>query len=294
MATGAAQAIIDRQQWLEDLADAAQPLIKELFNSGGEVGRAAKDFLNGVWLGHPLHPVITDVPIGAWTVSELFDLLSATRGGDEMLDSAADLTLGTGVVAALGAAVTGITDWSDADGTQRRVGAAHAVLNVAGLTLTLGSLALRVSNGPRGLARTLSAGGYVISALAAYVAGDLVYGLGMAVNRDAWVEAPTKFVDAVAVGDLHQGEMVKADVRNNPVVLVQHDDGIHAFGGRCSHFGCPLWREGELDGHTVTCKCHGSQFDITNGKVLHGPATSPLPSYEVKEVEGKVQVRLKQ
>ena len=293
MSNGPVQAIIDKQPWLDDLANTVQPVVQNLFKSSGPAGRTVKDFLHGVWLGHPLHPVITDVPIGAWTASQLFDLLSASKGDDKVLDAAADLTLGTGIVAAVGAAVTGITDWSESDDPQRRVGTAHALLNVVGLSLSLASLALRMNGGSRGIARSLSACGYVTSSLAAYVAGELVYGLGMGVSRDAWVGGPSKFTDAAAVGDLPDGKMVKVDIGKNPVVLVQHDDGIHAFGGRCSHFGCPLWQEGKLEGHNLTCECHGSAFDITDGSVIHGPATLPIPSYEVRKVKDRVEVRLK-
>src|SRR5438445_7082724 len=86
MATGIVQAIVDRQKWLDDLSDAIQPLVSDLFSSGGETGHVVKDLLNGVWLGHPLHPVITDVPVGAWTLTELLDLISAARGDDPGLD----------------------------------------------------------------------------------------------------------------------------------------------------------------------------------------------------------------
>ncbi len=292
MATGATQAFIDKQKWLDDLSDIIQPLVKNVFSSGGEAGKIAKDFLNGVWLGHPLHPVITDVPVGAWTITQLFDLVSIARGDDKGLDAASDLALGAGVVAAVGAAITGLTDWSDGNGSIRRMGMAHALINTGGLALNMTSLALRMGGKNRGVARSLSASGYLLNALAAYVGGDLVYSLGQAVNRDAWVEGPDKFTDVAAEEDLRQGEMVKADLDGRPIVLLQHDDGIHAFDGTCPHFGCGLW-EGKLEGHVVTCQCHGSQFDVTDGSLIHGPATSPVPSYEARKRTGRVQVRLK-
>lgn len=292
MATGTTQALVDKQKWLDDVSDAVQPAVRNLFNSGGEAGKIAKDFLNGVWLGHPLHPVITDVPVGAWTITQLFDLMSIARGEDKNLDAASDLALGAGIVAAVGAAVTGLTDWSDTYGPQRRMGTAHALINVGGLALNLASFGLRVSGKSRGVARTLSAGGYLLNSLAAYVGGHLVYRLGQAVDRDAWVDGPDKFTDVAAVEDLRAGEMVKADLDGRPIVLLQHDDGIHAFEGTCPHMGCGLW-EGKLEGHVVTCQCHGSQFDVTDGTLIHGPATAPVPSYDVRSRTGRVQVRLK-
>ena len=294
MSTGITQSIIDQQKWLDDVSDAIQPLIVDLYKNTGEAGHVAKDLLNGVWLGHPLHPVVTDVPIGAWTMSQVFDVLSMARGGDHSLDSASDITLGMGIVAALGAAVTGLNDWSDIDtGSRRRIGIAHGLLNVAGLTLNLGSLAIRLGGGNRGFARMLSTGGYLITALAAFVAGELIFNLGTSINRNAFVEGPRKFADIAAVDEIQEGKMQKFTAGGNPVVVVKHDDGIHAFGGTCSHLGCNLWK-GNLEGHILTCQCHGSQFDITDGHLVHGPATAPIPSYEVQTQDGRLQVRLKQ
>jgi nitrite reductase/ring-hydroxylating ferredoxin subunit/uncharacterized membrane protein len=293
MATGIVQAIVDRQKWLDDLSDAVQPLVSSAFSSGGEAGHVVKDLLNGVWLGHPLHPVITDVPVGAWTLTELLDLISAARGDDPGLDAASDISLAAGIVAALGAAVTGITDWSDVGGSQRRMGLAHGLINVVGLTLNLGSLALRSTGNPRnrGASRVLSAAGYLVSATAAYVGGELVYGLGQAVNRDAWVDGPEKYTDVASVDELPDGEMVKVELDGRPIVLLKHEDGTHAFEGTCPHFGCGLW-DGKLEGHILTCPCHGSQFDVTDGTLVHGPATAPVPSYEVRVRKGRVEVRL--
>ena len=295
MTTGVVQAILDKQEWLDGLSDAIQPLVTNLFSSGGEGGRVVKDLLNGVWLGHPLHPLLTDVPVGAWTMTELLDFASALQGDHPGLDAAADITLAAGIAAALAAAVTGITDWSDIDmkGSARRMGLAHGLINVVGLTFNLGSLALRAGgNGRnRGAARALSAAGYMVSAAAAFIGGELVFNLGQAVNRTAWVSGPKKFADIASADQLSEGKMVKADYKGRPIVLLKHDDGIHAFEGTCPHMGCGLW-SGTLDGHIVTCPCHGSQFDVTDGRLVHGPATAPVPTYEVREREGRVEVRL--
>src|SRR5213596_2180425 len=125
------------QEWLDPAGDALRSAINNAFE--GDTGRTLKDVLNGVWLGHPLHPVITDVPIGAWTTAQVLDVISAQRGDDAGLDEAADLALGLGVVAAVGAAATGLTDWSEVGGVQRRLGLVHGLINVAGLGLNLAS-----------------------------------------------------------------------------------------------------------------------------------------------------------
>ena len=296
MAKGVTEQIIESQAWLDDVAEVVQPPINAAFEAGGEAGRVAKDFLHGVWLGHPLHPVLTDIPIGAWTMAQVFDVASIAQGGDKSLDQAADIALGVGIVAAVGAATTGIADWSEARqaGTLRRMGLAHGLLNAAGLTLNIVSLLMRQKNsgGQRRVARAFSAAGYLTSATAAYVAGELVYNHGMAVSRNAFVEEQEHFRDVADVRELDDGKMRSYDVGDTRVALVKHEDGIHAFGAVCSHMGCDL-AEGDLDGHTVTCNCHGSQFDIRDGSLIHGPATDPVPGFDVKTQIGRVLVRVR-
>ncbi len=289
MAKGPLERLLDRQTWLDGLADRIQPITEKLYP--GEVGRVVKDALNGVWLGHSLHSAISDVPIGAGATAAMLDLVSAQRGGDDGLDRAADLAVGMGMIGTVGAAATGVTDWSQIHGPARRMGLAHALINVAGLALNVASLVLRLRGGSRGMARALSAGGFLINTTAAYVGGELVYRLGQAVNRDAWVKGPEQFTDVAAAADLIPGKMKMVEVANTAVVLLKDSDGMHAFGGICPHVGGPLW-EGELDDHCVTCPWHGSQFDVRDGKLLHGPSTHPVPCFEVREREGRIQVRL--
>src|SRR3989442_255596 len=65
---------IDRQRWLEPVADFLQKVVAGSYKLLGSPGRSLKTFMHGTWLGHPLHPVLTDIPIGAWTIAILFDL----------------------------------------------------------------------------------------------------------------------------------------------------------------------------------------------------------------------------
>src|SRR5207245_4226226 len=93
-------------------------------------GSAAKDVLSGTWLGHPLHPVLTDVVIGSWSSAFLLDLLGGKKGRN-----AADRLLGLGIVAALPTAAAGLSDWADVQGGTQRVGIVHAVGNTAAVLL---------------------------------------------------------------------------------------------------------------------------------------------------------------
>src|SRR3954470_18973105 len=111
---------IDQQDWLQPGVDRASELIKEAFQAGGEQGQQIKNALHGLWLGHPLHPAITDVPVGSWTVAAAMDLLEIR--GDSNYKSGADFAILFGLLASVPAAISGATDWSDTQGKAQRVG----------------------------------------------------------------------------------------------------------------------------------------------------------------------------
>src|SRR3954467_14848601 len=111
--------VVGTQEWLDAPSEAIGNAIGQAFQ--GEAGRTVKDALNGVWLGHPLHPVLTDVPIGAWMMAQVFDVLDGAGGGPRF-EAAARVCITTGLIGAAGAAVTGLTDWSDTGGKSRRIG----------------------------------------------------------------------------------------------------------------------------------------------------------------------------
>src|ERR1700686_944641 len=130
---------IDRQRWLEPVADFIQKIVAGSYKILGNPGHALKTFMNGTWLGHPLHPVLTDIPLGAWTVALTLDALEGLSRRKEC-GAAADLAIGVGLVGAVGSAITGITDWSETDDPARKVGLLHGLLNVAATTLYATSL----------------------------------------------------------------------------------------------------------------------------------------------------------
>jgi len=84
--------------------------------------------------------------------------------------------------------------------------------------------------------------------------------------------------------NLAEGEMRVFDIAGTKVSVASTDGRLFAFDNTCTHRGCSLG-EGELEGTTVTCPCHGSQFDVTTGAVLRGPAERPVRSRSV-QVEG--------
>ena len=113
--------------------------------------RALQDFLRGTWLGHPLHPVLVHVPVGAWVSAGLLDLIPPMR-------PAATVLIGAGVAGAVPAALSGAADWTEQGVGVRRLGALHAAANTAAVGLYVGSLAARAS-GRGGLGRALSYAG---------------------------------------------------------------------------------------------------------------------------------------
>ena len=177
MSKNLAIAILEQQRWLETLGESLQPLVLETLE---QLGDGMKDLLHGKWLGHPLHPVLTDVPVGAWTAAMAMDAVELISGKDD-LGGAADLAVGVGLAGALGAAVTGATDWSETDGRARTIGVAHALLNVAATGLYATSLVMR-RTGARRAGIGVSLLGYAIASASAYLGGHLVFGESVGVE----------------------------------------------------------------------------------------------------------------
>jgi nitrite reductase/ring-hydroxylating ferredoxin subunit/uncharacterized membrane protein len=279
--------VLDRfalsQRWAGELAERIQPLIRRAVRPP-----AVRNALDGVWLGTPLHPVLTDVPIGSWTAALVLDGASAVSG-DEALGGAADRVLALGTLAALPATATGLNDLRDLSGESRQVAMVHALLNAVGLSLTSASLAYRRA-GRRGVARGLSASGYLVSSSAAHLGGMLSFGLGIRVNRTVGQTAPESFVPTIGTSELEGEELRKVDVAGVPVLLARAQSGeVCALAHTCTHLGGPL-ADGSRDGDTVTCPWHGSRFDLRTGRVVEGPAVFAQPRLETRERDGKIEV----
>jgi nitrite reductase/ring-hydroxylating ferredoxin subunit/uncharacterized membrane protein len=288
MASEALLNVIDRQDFLEQASEAIQPAVTKAFEAAGPAGQEVKNFLHGTWLGHPLHPALTDVPIGAWTAALALDAVEAMSGRKE-LAAGADAAIAVGLVGALGSAVTGLTDWSATYGRARKVGMLHGLLNAGATVLYTTSLVMRRrKNRSAGLGLAML--GYAASSAAAYLGGHLVYGEQVGVDHTAAQEMPKEFVAVLDEGELGEGEMKKVEAEGVPVLLVRLGGEIHAIAHTCSHMGGPL-SEGKLEGDVVQCPWHGSRFNVTDGSVVDGPATFPQPCFETRVRDGKIEVR---
>lgn len=243
--------------------------------------RPLKDFLNGVWLGHPLHPAITDVPIGAFFVALVLDF-SGQR-------AAATLAIGVGIVFMALAALAGYADYIDLENKPRRFGTIHSSLMLVALVFYVVSFLMRLGGTPSAAEVWLSVVGFVIIVTGAYVGGELVYNLGTQVDRHAWRGGGTKWT-AIDATDIPADKPVKAKAGSQTLVVVRRGTALNALHDVCAHQGCSL-SEGKIVGETIECGCHGSRFRLADGLVVRGPAVFDQPHYEVREAEGKLEVR---
>jgi len=285
----ALRSFIDQQDWLDPVGQSLEKYIRSLY-SGTPNGKQIQNLLNGVWLGHPLHPMLTDVPVGAWTAGLVLDGVAGMSDAPG-LDTAADVVLATGLAAAVPAAASGFTDWMDTYGFESRLGLMHGLVMSSTIILYAGSLVARLA-GARATGVALSNTGYALLAAGAYLGGDEVFDIGYPVNHTAFQHGPTEFVAVLDESDLVEGQPARAEANGSPVVVVKQAGEIFALDDVCVHAGCSL-AGGTVEERSIICPCHGSQYDLRDGAVTNGPATMPEPAYEVRVTAGKVEVRLK-
>lgn len=239
-------AITSQAELLDTWAKPVQGWIASAVRFGGTAGQASKNFLNGVWLEHPLHPALTDVPIGAWFVSLIFDMLG--------FEESADASLRIGVLTAIPTALAGAADWADASEQPRRVGLVHALLNIGALGLYLGSMRAR-SMGNRGFGAGLSASGFTLASLAAWLGGELVYRQGTNVNRTAWTPMVLEFMGAADYDSLEDGKLASASIavdgQELRLLLLKRGDEVLALGARV-HTGAVRCRRESSSTTTVS------------------------------------------
>ncbi len=286
MAQAFLEDVIDQQQWLEPTGDALQQAIGKVAGREG-MPRAIKNALHGVWLGHPLHAALTDVPVGSWTASLVLDLLSL--GGNRALRKGADATLSIGILGALASGLAGLADWQETYGRERRIGLLHGLLNATGLALYTMSLVQRRRK-RRGAGILCSALGYGVTFASTYLGGQMVYQQGVGVNHAAWLELPEEFTPVLDEAKLPPDTPVRAMAGETPVLLVRRGGMIYALAAVCTHAGGPL-NEGRLEDGTIVCPWHGSHFSLEDGHVEAGPATIAEPAFEVRVRNGKIEVR---
>lgn len=236
-----------------------------------------RDFFQGVWMGEPLHPMLTDVTIGAWTSAFLLDIVGGRRSR-----RAARRLVGLGVLAAVPTAVAGASDWLDLGPEEQRVGMVHAGSNLVATGIYSWSYLARV-RGRHGRGVAIGFFGAAIATVGGSLGGYLVYRRAAGVNHSIADEGPTEWTRTAF--DPSPSGLTLVTVDDARVVVAEEPGGRkRAMGDRCSHQGGPL-HEGRVDGDCIRCPWHDSAFRLVDGSVVAGPATSPQPTYEVHHSE---------
>jgi nitrite reductase/ring-hydroxylating ferredoxin subunit len=249
-----------------------------------------RDALHGVWLGHPLHPVLTDVPIGAWGAAAVLDAVPGTGIGASTLIAA-------GCAASLPTAVTGLADWSELHGPHQRVGVIHAAANVVALGFYTASLGARM-RGRKGRGKVLAYAGLAAMSVGGYLGGHLAFGQAAGANHGADIPDlfPGGWHDIGRLDELPEGAPAKRTIEGVDLLVLRRGQHVDVLSNKCSHLSGPL-SDGEFTvegGHgCIVCPWHGSTFRLSDGAVQHGPATSPQHRFDTRvTATGRLEVSL--
>lgn len=273
--------LVERIEHMTALDRFATPLAAAVSD---ELGRSGlKDVFSGSWFGHPLHPLLTDLPIGSWTSAMLLDFAGGRRA-----QPAADLLVAVGVATAIPTAVTGLSDWSDLGDADRRIGLVHATANSVAVTCYVASLVAR-RRGHRGAGIVLGVAGASAATAGGFLGGHLVFRRGAGVDHTTFDDGPDEWV-AVDTTAPAEGEMVTAIAGGVEVMVTRRLATLCGLANRCSHQGGPL-HEGDLVDDRVRCPWHASEFVLADGSVARGPASAPQPVYDAHDDDGTLQVR---
>jgi nitrite reductase/ring-hydroxylating ferredoxin subunit/uncharacterized membrane protein len=283
---------VRRQSWTEPVSDAIQKCVGGFYGALGPPGRFLKNLAHGTLiLRHPLHPALTDVPLGAWTVGVIADYVA--HFNSRIPESAGDVALAVGLAVSVLVLITGYTDFHATFGLERRFAVLHGLIMTTVVAVDAASLALRWWSGENlhPLAIGLSTGAWGLLIAGAWFGGHVVFGTGTMVNRAAFLDGPEDWAEAGSPDDVPANGMHLVEAGGMQVVLARQDGRICALADVCSHAGGPL-HEGTLVKGVVTCPWHFSQYRFRDGHVVGGPATFDQVQLDVREVDGKLQVKL--
>ncbi len=246
-----------------------------------------KDAVSGTWLGHAVHPMLTDVVIGSFVSASALDVLAPDGDG-----RASERLIALGLAAYLPTAAAGVNDWADTeivDDAIRRAGLVHANSNLVAAWLYWASLSCR-RRGKRGKGAALGALGATVLMAGGYLGGHLSLSKGVGPAQTVFDPGPSDWTPAADASLLSEGQPTRVVVDETPVLLLRSGERVYAIHDRCSHRGCSL-SDGDLQGEEIVCACHGSRFSLRDGSLRAGPATEAQPAFQVREQEGRLEVR---
>ncbi|MFN2483358.1 MAG: Rieske 2Fe-2S domain-containing protein [Candidatus Limnocylindria bacterium] len=280
-----------RAAGMRGLGDGTAKVVNGFYGALGGFGRFLQDFLNGTWLGHTLHSVLVDVPMGAFSALVVLDLLALflnVRG----LATASTIVLGVGLLGAIGAIFAGLTDHKDTLQDDRPLVTLHGLIQMVATTLFAISFFMRLGAADSGVARSVAIVGYLVISVGAFIGGHVVYKLGYMINRNAHTRGgrAKDFTAVLPAAQLPEDTPTKAALGTVSLVLVRHGDVVYALKESCSHVGGPL-SKGKLEGDAIVCPWHYSTFRLRDGAVIHGPAHTRQPVYEARIAGDQVEVQ---
>jgi nitrite reductase/ring-hydroxylating ferredoxin subunit/uncharacterized membrane protein len=273
------------------LGKAIAGITNAVYRALGFPGKLLQDTLNGSFLGHSTHGLLTDAAVGAVTALLVLDAWAVLFGAGD-LESASRIVLGFAVLSAWGAILAGLTDHKDTSpGDERNVATLHGLINITGTLFYTVAFFIRIGDGVA-TARWLSLIGFIVLASGAFIGGHLVYKYGVMVNHNAFArgERAKEFTPVMAAADLPEGTPTRASLGETGLVVVRRGDVVYALKDTCSHAGGPL-PDGTLKGDTITCPWHGSVFRLSDGAVIHGPAQTREVAYQARINAGQVEVQ---
>ncbi len=280
---------IENQEWLETLSDSVEEnVVVGAYEKLGESQWPIRNVLHGSFLGHPLHPMVSDIPVGAWTITQIFDTADVVFGKKD-LRAGADTAL---VVGLLGGSITALSGWADWKHTKeetQRMGLVHGLLNMGAAGFYLISLLLR-KTGARGVGQAFSTVGFGLMISGAYLGGELVFDRLVGTTRAETPDVPDEFTPIASVNDIEENTPYRFEVNDVPILVVRANREFHALSDVCTHLGRPL-SGGEVHDGCITCPAHGSTFKLENGAVVTGPAAYPQPRLDVRVRDGYLEVR---
>jgi nitrite reductase/ring-hydroxylating ferredoxin subunit/uncharacterized membrane protein len=285
--TGGLLDVVDRLENAGSL-DSVVSVVRRAVRAALQSQRS-RDLLHGVWLGHPLHPPLTDLPIGCWTAAAIVDTLPGTG-------PAASGLIAAGCAGVVPTVAAGWADWSELHEQQQRVGVIHAATAAIAFGCYAASLAARArGNTARG--KAWSGLGLAVVGVTSYLGGHLAFRQAAGVNH---VESVPHLVspgwhDIGRLDEFIDGELTQRSVDGVGLVVMRRGSHVDVLAEACSHLAAPL-SEGTftaVEGQgCVICPWHGSTFRLSDGGVVHGPATAPMPRFETRIAAGNVEVML--
>ena len=269
----------------EDALDRVQSAVTAVLDH-----RIPIDILSGRAIGHPMHPLTVQIPSGMWIAALSIDALGGRPGR-----RFARLLIGLGIVTSVPAVATGLTEWIHTRDAERRVGAVHAVSNVAAVAAMTSSWRARAADSGRGRGSSLVA--MVLLGVGGWLGGHLAYARGVGVNTATFLKVPRTWTGVLNESDVHGGTVTAGEVDGVAVALLLAPEGVGVPAGtiiamesRCTHRGGPLHEGNIEEDGCVSCPWHGSRFDVVTGEATRGPASIAQLVYRTRVVDGRVEI----